>query len=214
MKKTLLALGTTLLMAAGSASAQTYYYDYGYRNDPYYATYDSDRDGVQDRYDRYDNRYDRYDSRYDRYEYRYPVYSTTTYPRGSRYTTYSGDRDCDGVPNRYDRYDSYDRQRYDRDCDGVPNRFDRVDNRTYRARYSYSSPSRYAYPYGYTYGTTYSVGSYLPRGYYGSSYYIDYRPYGLSAPPYGYQWVRVGNDVYMVRTSNGLINEIVYSLFH
>jgi hypothetical protein len=24
----------------------------------------------------------------------------------------------------------------------------------------------------------------------------------------------VGNDVYMVRTSNGLINEIVYSLFH
>jgi len=26
--------------------------------------------------------------------------------------------------------------------------------------------------------------------------------------------VRVGNDVYMVRTDTGLINEIVYSLFH
>jgi len=211
MKKTLLALSTTLLLAAGSASAQTYYYDYGYGNDPYYYTYDSDRDGVQDRYDRYDNRYDRYDYRYDRYDERYPVYSTTTtYPRGSRYTRYSNDRDCDGIPNRYDTHDSY--SAMDRDCDGIPNRFDRVDDRTYRARYSYVAPSRYVVPYGYRY-QTYNVGSYLPRGYYGSSYYVDYRPYGLSPPPYGYTWVRVGNDVYMVRNSNGLIAEVVYSLF-
>lgn len=210
MKKTLLALGTTLLMAAGSASAQTYYYDYGYGSDPYYYSYDSDRDGVQDRYDRYDNRYDPYDNRYDRYEYRYPVYSTSTY-RGTGTGRY-GDRDCDGVPNRYDRNDRYDYRSYDRDCDGIPNRFDRIDNRTYRARYSYVAPSRYYAPYGYRY-STYSVGGYLPRGYYGSTYYIDYRPYGLSPPPYGYSWVRVGNDVYMVRTSNGLIAEVVYSLF-
>ena len=157
MKKTLLALSSALLLAAaGSAAAQTYYYDYGYGRDPQYYSYDSDRDGIQDRYDRNNTR--------------------------------------------------------DRDCDGIPNRFDRVDDRTYRARMSYVSPSRYVTPYGYRY-QTYSVGNYLPRGYYGSSYYVDYRPYGLSAPPYGYQWVRVGNDVYMVRTSNGLINEIVYSLF-
>jgi Ni/Co efflux regulator RcnB len=205
MKKSLLALGTTLLLAAGSASAQTYYYDYGYGNNPQYYSYDSDRDGVEDRYDRYDNRYDRYDDRYDRYDDRY-LYTGRPYTSSSRYN----DRDCDGVANRYDYNDRYNSR--DRDCDGVPNRFDRVDNRTYRARYSYTAPSRYVTPYGYRY-STYRVGSYLPRGYYGSSYNIDYRPYGLSAPPYGYNWVRVGNDVYMVRSNNGLIAEVVYSLF-
>ena len=34
-----------------------------------------------------------------------------------------GDRDRDGVPNRYDR---------DRDGDGVPNRYDRAPNNPYR----------------------------------------------------------------------------------
>ena len=207
MKKTLLALGTTLLLAAGSASAQTYYYDYGYGQDPYYYSYDSDRDGVEDRYDRYDNRYDRYDDRYDRYDNRYRVYSDTRYGNGERYS----DRDCDGVPNRYDYNDS--RNYNDRDCDGVPNRFDRIDNRTYRARVSYTAPSRYVIPYGYRSYRTYSVGSRLPSAYYSSNYYVDYRPYGLSPPPYGYNWVRVGNDVYLVRNNSGLIAEVVYSLF-
>jgi Ni/Co efflux regulator RcnB len=218
MKKTLLALSSALLLAAaGSASAQTYYYDYGYGNNPQYYSYDSDRDGIQDRYDRYDNRYDRYDDRYDRYDDRYDRYdnrypSNAYYNGSSRYSTQRyADRDCDGVPNRYDRNDRYGAN--DRDCDGIPNRFDRIDDRTYRARMSYAAPSRYVTPYGYSY-RTYSVGSSLPRGYYGNSYYVDYRPYGLSAPPYGYQWVRVGNDVYMVSTRTGLINEIVYSLFH
>jgi len=40
-------------------------------------------------------------------------------PRGHMY----GDRDRDGVPNRYDR---------DRDNDGVPNRYDRSPNNPYR----------------------------------------------------------------------------------
>lgn len=208
MKKTLLAISSALLLAAaGSASAQTYYYDYGYGPNPQYYSYDSDRDGIEDRYDRYDNRYDRYDDRYDRYDDRYRVYTTTPRYSSQRYA----DRDCDGVPNRYDRDDYYSTN--DRDCDGIPNRFDRIDDRTYRARMSYAAPGRYVTPYGYRY-RTYSVGSSLPRSYYGSSYYVDYRPYGLSAPPYGYQWVRVGNDVYMVQTRTGLINEIVYSLFH
>jgi Ni/Co efflux regulator RcnB len=213
MNKTLLALGTTLMLAAGSASAQTYYYDYGYSQDPYYYTYDSDRDGIADRYDRYDNRYERYDDRYDRYDDRYSYsngqryyYRDSRYGYDSRY----GDRDCDGVPNRYDYNDA--RNLRDRDCDGVPNRFDRIDDRTYRARVSFTAPSRYSAPYGYRY-RTYSVGSRLPSVYFSNDYYVDYRPYGLSAPPYGYHWVRVGNDVYLVRNSTGLISEVVYSLF-
>jgi Ni/Co efflux regulator RcnB len=203
MKKTILALTSALLLAGtGAAMAQTYYYDYGYGSDPYYWNTDSDRDGVADRYDRYDNRYSYRDDRYDRYDDRY-VY------RGSRYSSYN-DRDCDGIPNGRDYNDRYSAR--DRDCDGVPNRFDRIDDRTYRARTRYYAPSRYYAPAGYRY-TTYDVGTYLPMGYYGSSYYIDYRPYGLSPPPYGYRWVRVGNDVYMVQTRNGLIAEAVLSLF-
>ena len=42
-------------------------------------------------------------------------------PRGQYYG--GGDRDRDGVPNRYDR---------DRDGDGVPNRYDRRPNNPYR----------------------------------------------------------------------------------
>jgi hypothetical protein len=47
-----------------------------------------------------------------------------------------GDRDRDGVPNRYDNYDN--RQAYrgwgDRDRDGIPNRYDNFDNRMFRDR--------------------------------------------------------------------------------
>jgi Ni/Co efflux regulator RcnB len=211
MKKTILALTASLLLVgAGAATAQTYYYDYGYGSDPQYYNYDSDRDGVADRYDRYDNRYSRYDNRYDRYDSRYAYDGRYSTYGNDRYSTYGNDRDCDGTPDRYDHNDRYSAR--DRDCDGVPNRFDRIDDRTYRARTSYYAPSRYYAPYGYQY-QTYTVGGYLPRGYYGSSYYIDYRPYGLSAPPYGYHWVRVGNDVYLVESRNGRIMEAVMSLF-
>lgn len=180
MKKTLIAFTSALLLAgaAGSASAQN-----RYSNDPYWA--DSDRDGIVDRYDRYDNRYGRGDARYMR------------------------DRDCDGLPDRYDRNDR--RNRKDRDCDGVPNRFDRIDNRTYQARTRYNGP-RYIAPRGYN-GYRYRVGARLPSGYWGQSYYIDYGPYGLSAPPPGYRWNRVGNNVYLVSTRDGLIAEVIYNLF-
>ena len=49
-----------------------------------------------------------------------------------RYGAY-GDRDRDGIPNRYDNYDNrrtwHQRGYGDRDHDGVPNRYDRFDNR-------------------------------------------------------------------------------------
>ena len=47
-----------------------------------------------------------------------PVYDRPPPPRAQY-----GDRDRDGVPNRYDR---------DRDGDGVPNRYDRAPNNPYR----------------------------------------------------------------------------------
>ena len=54
-----------------------------------------------------------------------------------RYGAY-GDRDRDGIPNRYDNYDNrraWNNQRsWDRDHDGIPNRYDRYDNRLLRDR--------------------------------------------------------------------------------
>lgn len=120
------------------------------------------------------------------------------------------DRDCDGRRDRNDRHDN--RSARDRDCDGISNRFDRHDGRRmHNARRSYAGPRYYA-PSGYRYAR-WNAGSRLPVGYYGNSYYIEYAPYGLAPPPRGYRWNRVGNDVYLVSTRNGLIAEVVYSLF-
>ncbi|MFA6985211.1 MAG: RcnB family protein [Arenimonas sp.] len=121
----------------------------------------------------------------------------------NRYGIRLADRDCDGMADRYDNIIR--REVRDRDCDGVPNRFDRYNDRRYSA-------PRYIPPSGYNYAR-WSVGGYLPAGYYSSAYYIDYRPYGLAPPPYGYRWVRVGDDVYLASTRDGLIAEVVFNLF-
>ena len=53
-------------------------------------------------------------------------------PRNGPY----GDRDRDGIPNRYDNYDNRRANNNgawgDRDHDGVPNKYDRFDNRLLR----------------------------------------------------------------------------------
>lgn len=220
MKKTLLAATAALLFAgafSATAAAQSGYYDdgrdderyavgqYDDRHDPRYDDRDEDRDG-----DRYDDRYGR-DVRYAGGEARY---DDRRYDerRGQRYgrdgRRAMRDKDCDGVPTRYDRYE---RNVRDRDCDGVHNRFDRRDGRRHTARMRYDA-GRYLAPRGYSY-SQWNVGSRLPMGYYGNNYYVDYNRYGLNQPISGYRWNRVGNDVYLVDPRNGLIAEVVYSLF-
>jgi Ni/Co efflux regulator RcnB len=214
MKKLLLAAATGVLLlgSAGAAFAQDRYdgYDYGDRS-----SYDVDDGRYDDRYDeRDDGRYDeRDDGRYDqRYDPRYDAhrqdarYDNRGYARDGRR---SRDRDCDGIPDSRDR--NIGRDRHDRDCDGINNRFDRRDGRAHQARRQYDGPRYYA-PRNYR-DTRYSYGNRLPAGYWGNRYYIDYQPYGLSAPPPGYRWNRVGDDVYLVSVRNGLIAEAVYSLF-
>jgi hypothetical protein len=69
-----------------------------------------------------------YSQPYPVYTRPYPVYTQPVpvvrypaYPRGYVAAAY-GDRDRDGIPNRYDRLYN---PRWDRDGDGVPNRHDR-----------------------------------------------------------------------------------------
>jgi len=57
-------------------------------------------------------------------------------------------------------------------------------------------------------------GDRLPASYRGRGYEVDYRAYHLARPSYGYQWVRVGNNVYLVRASNGLVAQIVWNMFY
>ena len=192
MNKTVIALTTALLLAGGAAStasAQTTYY---YTNGTTYVDRDVDRDGIPNQWDPYNNR---------------RSYEQYTYDRYGRRVMIALDRDCDGVADRYDRYIRRDLN--DADCDGIPNRVDTYYNRNTSPQRYYRT-TRYVAP-GHS---RYRVGSYLPVGYYGESYYVDYDTYGLTPPPYGYRWNRVGNDVYLVSTDNGLIAQVIYDLFH
>lgn len=200
MKNTLIAMTSALLLTGTmsfAASAQSGYYE---RDDGYYSEstrYDNSYDDsynrpystVRDDIDRdgvYDP-YDRYDNR-----------------RGQ-----SWDLDRDGMN---DRYESNTRTYRDRDRDGIPNRYDNYDNRRYTAARRFQA-GRYYAPRNYR-NVRYSIGSRLPVNYYGNNYYVDYRPYGLSAPPRGYRWNRVGNDAYLISITNGLVRDVMYSLFY
>ena len=62
--------------------------------------------------------------------------------------------------------------------------------------------------------TVYRSGQYLPRNYYvNRTYYVQPTTYGLQAPPPGYEWVRVGNSVYLTQTNSGLISQVIANLF-
>ena len=198
MKKTLLAITSALILTgamSSTASAQSGYYD---RDDDYsYDAYD-DRDD-----DRYDDRYS--DSRYS----------------DSRYGDSRDDFDRDGVSDQYDTYDNRNNLSWDRNRDGRNDRYQAAnygrynDNRYDRraiAQRRYQA-GRYYAPRGYRY-VRYDVGSRLPQGYYGNNYYVDYRPYCLSAPPRGYRWNRVGSDAYLVSITNGVVRQVMYSLFY
>lgn len=95
-----------------------------------------------------------------------------------------------------------------------PNYWDnrRHDRRDYaRHRYHFG---RYHAPRGY-YHRVWHRGDRLPRAWYGRSYIVyDYRPYRLYAPPYGYHWVRVGNDVLLTAIATGIVLDVLYDIWY
>jgi Ni/Co efflux regulator RcnB len=224
MKKTLLCLATSLVLAgalSSTASAQSAYNGYT----------DRDRDGIEDRYDRDI----RVDSRYA--DPRYAQQGGMDYDRDGVADRYDNDDDNDGVSDRYDANDRdprdgrayaqagrYEDGRYgDDDRDGRhdsrhDSRYDsrdgRHDNGHHKgwAKQRYRA-GRYVAPRNYR-AQQWQVGSRLPQGYYGSNYYVNSSAYGLAPAPRGYRWNRVGNDVYLVSTSNGAIRDVMYSLFY
>jgi Ni/Co efflux regulator RcnB len=112
-------------------------------------------------------------------------------------------------PDQHQQQGRNDQGRHDND------RHDqRGDNNGYErhATKRYKAPSRYQPPRGYQ-ARQWHRGDKLPANYRGRGYQVDYRHYGLSAPPRGYQYVRVNNDVVLTAVATGVIASVVYQLF-
>jgi Ni/Co efflux regulator RcnB len=112
-------------------------------------------------------------------------------------------------PDQHQQQGHNDQGRHDND------RHDqRGDNNGYErhATKRYKAPSRYQPPRGYQ-ARQWHRGDKLPANYRGRGYQVDYRHYGLSAPPRGYQYVRVNNDVVLTAVATGVIASVVYQLF-
>jgi Ni/Co efflux regulator RcnB len=65
------------------------------------------------------------------------------------------------------------------------------------------------YAHRWVYGET------LPVAWYGSNYWIvDFSLFGLIYPPYGYEWIRVGDDALLVDIDTGIILRVDYGVFY
>ena len=88
----------------------------------------------------------------------------------------------------------------------------RSDNRGDRRDHERFDAGRYNPPRGYQ-ARHWGRGERLPSAYRGRGYEVDYRRYRLNAPPRGYHYVRVGNDVVLTAVATGVIASVIADLF-
>ena len=115
-------------------------------------------------------------------------------------------------PYRNDHRDHRDdrrvEQQYDRRMDKAERKYDRdvrKAERKYRAA-AYQRPSGYTYRH-------WNRGDRLPPAYRDQRYRVDYRTNGLSAPPRGYYYTRVDNDVVLTAAATGLVASVIVGMF-
>lgn len=144
-------------------------------------------DGDDRRAPRAEERYDRRDARDDRRDVRRDVRE-------------------DRRDDRYDRRDDRRDSRYDRRDDRRETRYER------RAAHRYDG-GRYYHPRGYQ-ARDWRRGERLPAAYRGRAYAVDHRAYRLSAPPRGYEYRRVGDDVVLTAIATGIITSVLIGLFN
>ena len=71
----------------------------------------------------------------------------------------------------------------------------------------------YVQPRGWYY-RRWVYGQTLPMAFWGREYWLDgYASFGLIEPPYGYVWVRYGNDAMLLAVESGLILSVQYGVF-
>lgn len=124
-------------------------------------------------------------------------------------------RHWDHDRDRRSGWDRDDRRRWDRDWN---DRYDR-DSRWERGRYPsvYSSLNRYRYawrpPSGF-YSRSWGYGDFLPRGWFGSGYWInDPWRFDLPQAPLGFGWVRSGDDALLIDQYTGRVVQVVRNIF-
>jgi len=88
---------------------------------------------------------------------------------------------------------------------GGNNGYERRASKHYKA-------GRYQPPRGYQ-ARQWHRGDKLPANYRGKAYVVDHHRYGLNAPPRGYRYVRVGNDVLLTAVATGVISSVIFQLF-
>ncbi|MDO9473432.1 MAG: RcnB family protein [Caulobacter sp.] len=135
---------------------------------------------------------------------------------------YPRDRDDRSAEQRYDRYDRYDQRdarddrrddRRDVREDRRDSRYDRRDDRYERRAERRYDGGRYYHPRGYQV-RDWRRGERLPAAYRGRAYAVDYRTYRLAAPPRGYEYRRVGNDVVLTAIATGIITSVLFGMFY
>jgi Ni/Co efflux regulator RcnB len=116
--------------------------------------------------------------------------------------------------HRNDHRNSGGWDRYRNDWNRHPNYWDnrshdRRDHALYRFHFGlYNRPSGY-------YHRTWHRGDRLPRAWYGPQYIVhDWHPYRLYSPPYGYHWVRVGDDVLLTAIATGVVLDVIYNIWY
>ena len=97
--------------------------------------------------------------------------------------------------------------RYRRDFDPRPYEWNRIAERHYRWE-PYEEPPGWYYQ-------RWAYGEILPEILWSQQYWLtNYVEFGLYDPPYGYVWVRYGNDALLVDVESGQILSVEYGLFY
>lgn len=95
-----------------------------------------------------------------------------------------------------------------------PRTFDR---RAYQRNFNAARKFRggfYRKPPGWYY-RRWTFGQVLPFAFFARNYWLnDYYVYDLPVPPYGYEWVRYGDDALLVNIRTGAILQVVYGIFY
>ena len=98
-------------------------------------------------------------------------------------------------------------QQYHQNFDPRPYQWNQYADHSYRWQ-------PYVQPRGWYY-RRWAYGQTLPPMFWGRDYWlVNYWGFGLIDPPYGYVWVRYGNDALLINVVNGQILGVVYWLFY
>ena len=104
-------------------------------------------------------------------------------------------------------YDHDHDRRYEHDEHG------RHEHRGPMREHGYFNSGRYERPHGW-YVHRWTYGERLPRAFWARDYWInDWWSFDLRTPPYGYEWVRYGDDALLVNIYTGEVLEVAYDVF-